>query len=117
MEGKAGFNFSEELGQPSFDQVDPIIFRIQKLVSFISTTFKKEEKLEQALERLANEAVQAVQAGKTLLVLDDANAHQEDSFWIDPHLVTSAIDQALVKAEIRRECSLSLRSGAHSFTS
>ena len=49
---------------------------------------------------------------KRLLVLDDANAHQEDSYWIDPHLVISAIDQALVKAELRRDCSLLLRSAA-----
>jgi glutamate synthase (NADPH/NADH) large chain len=111
LEGKAGYSLSESLDQPSFDQVVHH-FQEQKLVTFISTTFKKEEKLELALERLANEAVQAVQAGKTLLVLDDAKAHQEDSYWIDPHLVTSAIDQALVKAEIRRDCSLVLRSGA-----
>jgi glutamate synthase (NADPH) large chain len=111
LEGKAGYSLSEGLGQPSFDQVVHH-FQEQKLVTFISTTFKKEEKLEHALERLATEAVQAVQAGKTLLVLDDATAHQEDSYWIDPHLVTSAIDQALVKAEIRRDCSLVLRSGA-----
>ncbi|MEH7075212.1 glutamate synthase-related protein [Neobacillus drentensis] len=111
LEGKAGFDLSENLGQPSFDQVVSH-FQEQKLVTFISTTFNKEEKLELALERLANEAVQAVQAGKTLLVLDDAKAHQEDSYWIDPHLVTSVIDQALVKAEIRRNCSLVLRSAA-----
>ena len=111
LEGKAGFDLSESLGQPSFDQVVSH-FQAQKLVTFISATFSKEEKLEQALERLANEAVQAVQAGKTLLVLDDAKAHQEDFYWIDPHLVTSVIDQALVKAEIRRDCSLVLRSAA-----
>ncbi|MBV7506439.1 glutamate synthase [Bacillus sp. sid0103] len=111
LEGKAGFDLSESLGQPSFDQVVSH-FQEQKLVTFISTTFQKEEKFEQALDRLANEAVQAVQAGKTLLVLDDAKAHQEDSYWIDPHLVTSVIDQALVKAEIRRDCSLVLRSAA-----
>ncbi|MEH7304693.1 glutamate synthase-related protein [Neobacillus drentensis] len=111
LEGKAGYGLSDSLGQPSFDQVVSH-FQEQKLVTFISTTFKKEEKLKQALERLANEAVQAVQSGKTLLVLDDAKAHQEDSYWIDPHLVTSVIDQALVKAEIRRDCSLVLRSAA-----
>jgi glutamate synthase (NADPH/NADH) large chain len=111
LEGKAGYSLSESLGQPSFDQVVSH-FQEQKLVTFISTTFKIEEKFEQALERLANEAVQAVQAGKTLLVLDDAKAHHEDSYWIDPHLATSVIDQALVKAEIRRDCSLVLRSAA-----
>ncbi|MGG1679646.1 glutamate synthase-related protein [Neobacillus sp. NRS-1170] len=111
LEGKAGFTCSEALGQPSFDQVVQH-FQEQKLVAFISTTFHKNEKLDEALERLSSEAVQAVQAGKTLLVLDDAKSHQEDAYWIDPHLVTSAIDQALVKAELRRDCSLLLRSAA-----
>lgn len=111
LEGKAGFNCSESFGQPSFDQVVQH-FHEQKLAAFISTTFSKNEQIDKALERLANEAVQAVQAGKTLLVLDDAKAHQEDSFWIDPHIVTSVIDQALVKAELRRDCTLVLRSAA-----
>ncbi|WP_066069978.1 glutamate synthase-related protein [Neobacillus soli] len=111
LEGKAGFSLSEGLGQPSFDQVIHH-FQEQKLASFISTTFRKSETIDQALERLTKEAVQAVQAGKTLLVLDDASSHQEDSYWMDPHLVTSAIDQALVNAEIRRDCSIVLRSAA-----
>ncbi|MGJ7911571.1 glutamate synthase-related protein [Neobacillus sp. LXY-1] len=111
LEGKAGYTCSESLGQPSFDQIIQH-FHEQKLAAFISATFQKNENLDQALERLASEAVEAVKAGKTLLVLDDAKAHQEDSYWIDPHLVTSAIDQALVKAELRRDCSLVLRSAA-----
>ena len=41
-----------------------------------------------------------------------AKAHQEDHYWIDPHLVTSAIDQALVKEALRRDCSLVLRSAS-----
>ena len=111
LEGKAGFTCSDSLGQPSLDQVVQH-FQEQKLAAFISITFAGSENLDEALERLANEAVQAVQAGKTLLVLDDAKAHQEDFYWIDPHLVTSAIDQALVRAELRRDCAIVLRSAA-----
>jgi glutamate synthase (NADPH/NADH) large chain len=111
LEGKAGYNCSESISQPSFDQVVQH-FQEQKLVTFISTTFNKDEELNDALNRLANEAVQAVQAGKSLLVLDDGNAHQDGFYWIDPHLVTSAVDQALTKAELRRDCSLLLRSAA-----
>ncbi|WML57359.1 glutamate synthase-related protein [Neobacillus sp. PS2-9] len=111
VEGKAGFTCAESLGQPSFDQLVQH-FQEQKLAAYISTTFKKEETVDQALIRLANEAVKAVESGKTLLVLDDAKAHQEDYYWIDPHLVTSAIDQALVKAELRRNSSLLVRSAA-----
>lgn len=111
LEGKAGFTCSEHLGQPSFDQVVQH-FQKQKLTAFISMTFSKNEKIEKALERLKFEAVQAIKAGKTLLILDDAKAHQEDFYWLDPLLVTSAIDQALVSAGLRRDCSLVLRSAA-----
>ncbi|MGX6444675.1 glutamate synthase-related protein [Neobacillus sp. K501] len=111
LEGKAGFNCSEALGQPSFDQVVHH-FQTQKQAVFLSSTFHKNETVDLALTRIATEAVQAVLNGKSLLVIDDAKAHQDDFYWIDPHLVTSAIDQALVKAELRRNCSLLLRSAA-----
>ncbi|MEH7250073.1 glutamate synthase-related protein [Neobacillus niacini] len=111
LEGKAGYSCSESIGQPSFDQVIGY-FQKQKLVTFIPATFRKEENIAAALTRISDEAIQAVQSGKSLLVLDDANAHQEDFYWIDPHLVTSAIDQALVKAGLRRDCSLVIRSAA-----
>ncbi|WP_251552015.1 glutamate synthase-related protein [Neobacillus muris] len=111
IEGKAGYKCAESLGQPSFDQIVQY-YQDRKLAAYISMTFAKEESIDVALKRLANEAVQAVLSGKTLLILDDAKAHQEDSYWIDPHLATSAIDQALVKAELRRDCSIVLRSAA-----
>lgn len=111
LEGKAGHLCSETLDQPSFDQLVQF-YQERKLTAFLSTTFKKEEKIAEALNRLSDEAVQAVKNGKTLLILDDGDAHQENSYWIDPHLAISAIDQALVKAELRRDCSLVLRSAA-----
>jgi glutamate synthase (NADPH) large chain len=111
IEGKAGFSCSETLGQPSFDQIVQH-YHERKLAAFISTTFTKDETIQAALERLAKEAISAVSSGKTLIILDDAKSHQENNYWIDPLLVTSAVDQALVKAELRRNCSLVLRSAA-----
>ncbi|WML46467.1 glutamate synthase-related protein [Neobacillus sp. PS3-40] len=111
LEGKAGFNCSEFVGQPSFDQIVRH-YQEQKLVAFISATFKKNESIPEALLRISEEAVQAVSSGKTLIILDDAKSNQENFYWIDPHLVTSAVDQALVKAELRRDCSLIVRSAA-----
>ncbi|WP_163183454.1 glutamate synthase-related protein [Neobacillus sedimentimangrovi] len=111
IEGKAGYNCSTILQQLSFDQVVQF-FQKRKLTAYLSMTFSKDETLNEALDRLANEAVEAVQSGKSLLILDDSKAHQEEAYWIDPHLVTSAIDQALVKAELRRDCSLLVRSAA-----
>ena len=41
-----------------------------------------------------------------------ANTHHEGHYWLDPHLVTSVIDQTLVKESLRRDCSLVLRSAS-----
>jgi glutamate synthase (NADPH) large chain len=110
IEGKLGYECSFPLGQPSFDQVFHF-YQNQKLLSVLSTTFNENEKIEDALIRLEEESVSAVQSGKTLIVLDDAASHHKQ-FWIDPHLVVSTIDQALRKADIRRDCSLLLRSAS-----
>lgn len=111
LEGKAGYNCFEQLNQPSLDQIIQY-YRELKLTAFISTTFEKGEKMALALTRISTEAIEAAHSGKTFLILDDARAHQENSYWIDPHLVTSSIDQALVHAGLRRDCSLILRSAA-----
>ncbi|WP_075983409.1 glutamate synthase-related protein [Bacillus massilinigeriensis] len=111
IEGKIGLDCSTVIAQPSFDQVIDI-FQQENQLTYISATFNKEETVKEALDRICNEALQAAQQGKTLLVIDDAKAHQNDSFWLDPHLVISVIDQTLVKAEVRRSCSLLLRSAA-----
>ncbi|WP_210367357.1 glutamate synthase-related protein [Bacillus sp. REN3] len=111
IEGKAGYECSLETGQPSMDQVIQC-FQDEKLAAYLETVFTNEETIKDALERIASEAIEAVKGGRTLLVLDDAVAHQENALWLDPHLVVSAIDQALVKAGLRRDCSLLLRSAS-----
>ncbi|MCQ6277230.1 glutamate synthase [Bacillus sp. V3B] len=111
IEGKAGFEVSHEVHQPSYDQ---LIHHYQEnnLVATISLTFQQEETIEDALVRLSDEAVTAVKLGKSLIILDDSGAHQNGNYWLDPHLVTSTIDQALVKNSVRRDCSLLLRSAS-----
>lgn len=111
LEGRAGFDCSEVLGQPSFDQLAEH-FMIKKASAYLSITFEANEEIPAALERLSQEAVTAVKAGKSFLILDDAKAHQDNNLWIDPHLATAAISQALVNAEVRRDCSLVLRSAS-----
>ncbi len=72
-----------------------------------------------AIERLKQEAVKRVRDGAELLVLTDRTVYDGERRYIDPHLATSAIDQALkhFKVEpgepnLRRRCSLVLRSAA-----
>ncbi|MFC3885344.1 glutamate synthase-related protein [Bacillus songklensis] len=111
IEGQLGYKCSESLEQPSYDQLVNA-YETKGLVYYVSATFSEKETLKSALNRLADEAIQAVQNGKTLLIIDDTKAHQDGLLWIDPHLITSAIDQALVQQQLRRDCTLLLRSGA-----
>ncbi|CAM3858865.1 glutamate synthase-related protein [Mesobacillus zeae] len=111
IEGKAGFECSNATGQPSYDQVVQL-FQQSKLTAHIETVFNANETIPEALERIASDAVSAVTAGKSLIILDDAKAHQDSHYWLDPHLVVSMVDSALVKVGIRRNCSLLVRSAA-----
>jgi glutamate synthase (NADPH/NADH) large chain len=72
-----------------------------------------------AIERLKQEAVRKVAEGAELLVLTDRTVYEGDRRFLDPHIATSAIDQALKQYRVdrgeenlRRRCSLVLRSAA-----
>src|SRR6188472_4397148 len=72
-----------------------------------------------AIERIKQEAVKKVRDGAELLVLTDRTIYDADRRFLDPHLATSAVDQALkgFKVEpgeenLRRRCGLVLRSAA-----
>ena len=111
IEGQNGYDCSKLVHQPSYDQVITY-YQNQQLIHFISSTFTEKESISEALSRIQNDAIAAVDAGKTLLVLDDAASHQNGNLWLDPHLVTSAVDQILVQTGKRRDCSILLRSAA-----
>jgi len=73
----------------------------------------------QAIERIKQEAVKKVRNGAELLVLTDRTVYDADRRYLDPHLATSAVDQALkgFKVEpgeenLRRRCGIVLRSAA-----
>ncbi|HLO10992.1 MAG TPA: glutamate synthase-related protein [Pseudoneobacillus sp.] len=110
IEGKFGYECSQVLNHPSFDQLVHY-YQDQNLVSYVSTTFFENENIKDALVRLGQEAVATVRSGKTLLILDDAHAHY-DQYWLDPHLVVSTIDQALREANVRRDSTILLRSAS-----
>jgi len=90
----------------------------------LSLVYDLSEGCERALQRLCAEAVDAVRDGATILVLDDTALLEAPNAFIDPHLALAGIDRAL-RAEwtndpslhpsernLRRRCSLVLRSGA-----
>ncbi len=72
-----------------------------------------------AIERLKQEAVKKVRDGAELLVLTDRTVYEADRRYLDPHLATSAVDQALKQFRVepgeenlRRRCGIVLRSAA-----
>jgi glutamate synthase (NADPH/NADH) large chain len=85
----------------------------------IDIALLESETTQGAIERLRQEALQAVTDGAELLVLTDRTVFDGDRRYIDPHLATSAVDQALKQFEVgpdevnlRRRCSIVLRSAA-----
>ncbi|MEW6505258.1 MAG: glutamate synthase-related protein [Chloroflexota bacterium] len=76
------------------------------------------EDTRQALQRLADEAVESVQNGAQCLILDDQRIYTEGLNWLDPHLAVSMVDQALRNAppspegNLRRRTGLVVRSAA-----
>ncbi|MFT9848696.1 glutamate synthase-related protein [Aneurinibacillus sp. REN35] len=80
--------------------------------------FADGETIPAALDRIAQSTVDAVQNGARILLFDDSMAHQDNHYWIDPHLLISKIDQTLKKAggrgndNLRRQASIVIRSGS-----
>lgn len=74
------------------------------------------ETVHDAVNRLAEEVVSAVQSGAALVVLDDAPAYEESSGWINPHLAVAKIDKALRSAAVSpdraQDCALTCRRAA-----
>ncbi len=72
-----------------------------------------------AIERIKQEAVKKVRDGAELLVLTDRTVYDAERRYLDPHLATSAVDQALKQFRVepgeenlRRGCGIVLRSAA-----
>jgi len=119
LEGKHGINSREHIGQLSYEQLLALFRREgDHRVVQLAITFPREQSVKEALDVLAEQAVEAVRNGTALLVLNDEGAHTEDRLWLDPHLAVSRVDIALrgVKLgngdNLRRHASIVLRSAA-----
>lgn len=75
-----------------------------------------DEGFEGAIQRLQRAAIDAVIDGTRLIVLDDTDVYGGERLWLDPLLVTAAVDRALRQAphtpNLRRQVGIVLRSGA-----
>ncbi len=94
---------------------DIMAFFGEQLV-ILSMSASPQETIENAIERLQNEAVEAVMTGATCLLLDDTEVYAGERLWVDPYLATAAVDRALRHSEttpnLRRRTGIILRSGA-----
>lgn len=119
LEGSNAENSFTELNQLSLEQIRALFAaQGEHAVVVLSTTFARGASLKEALNALAAQAVSAVRKGAMLIILDDADAHQNDRLFIDPHLAVSQVDIAL-RAEklsnghnLRRQATLILRTAA-----
>ncbi|MBO1627306.1 glutamate synthase-related protein [Bacillus arachidis] len=111
IEGALAQSVSEDLEITSYEQLIHL-FATHSTVYKLSVTFPASETLHDALNRISAEATAAIKKGASLLLLDDAKAHQNEQLWIDPHLVTAKVHQELTEHKLRRKCSIVVRSGA-----
>jgi glutamate synthase (NADPH/NADH) large chain len=118
FEGQSLQETAQQQGTLSLEQVIHYFNNHPSSIAILSTHFERESGLEGGLKRLQESAVQAVQNGAVLIVLDDTETHQNGRYWIDPLLAVSAVDQGLKAAfdadgiSLRRRAGIILRSGA-----
>jgi glutamate synthase (NADPH/NADH) large chain len=85
----------------------------------VDTSLLESETTRGAIDRIKQEAVKMVRDGAELLVLTDRTIYDAERRYLDPHLATSAVDQALKQFRVepgeenlRRRCGIVLRSAA-----
>ncbi|HEU4943695.1 MAG TPA: glutamate synthase central domain-containing protein, partial [Solirubrobacterales bacterium] len=85
----------------------------------VDVSLLESETTQGAIERIKQEAVKKVRNGCELLVLTDRTVYDAQRRYLDPHLATSAVDQALKQYRVepgeenmRRRCGIVLRSAA-----
>jgi len=93
-------------------------------VKRLSLAYHRSRTAREALNDLTEAAKKAVRDGAVILLLDDGDAFRNETLLLDPHLAVGAVDRALRKAwddesdlpkswrNLRRRCSIVLRSGA-----
>ncbi|WP_335872511.1 glutamate synthase-related protein [Bacillus sp. 2205SS5-2] len=111
LEGALGLECGIQTQQPTLDQIQSF-YTSKDECTILSTTYSPNENVEDALKRLSLDAIEKVEKGMTLIILDDSLSHQNQHLWLDPHLSLAAIDQELTAAGLRRDCSIILRSAA-----
>src|SRR5258706_5046955 len=86
-------NIANESGCATLDQLTQRFDQVQ--VTRLQTMTLPDETTMQALERIAQSAIEAVRNGSQLIVLDDADSFLDENGWVDPILVLGVVDRTL----------------------
>ncbi|MEW9670671.1 glutamate synthase-related protein [Ammoniphilus sp. 3BR4] len=117
LEGAGLQEAAKQIGSSSLEQILEY-FGANGGLATLSTHFAEGQKITEALDALADQAVKAVEGGAKIILLDDALTHTDGKYWIDPLLAISKVDQALKAAKnsdgisLRRKASIIIRSAA-----
>lgn len=83
---------------------------------FLSSGCDQDLTIDQAIENLQQDAIEAVLRGAQCIILDDSEVALGNQLYIDPILAIAAVDKALRNADfspnLRRQTGLVVRSGA-----
>ncbi|HEX7599823.1 MAG TPA: glutamate synthase central domain-containing protein, partial [Polyangia bacterium] len=99
---------AEKVGTLSIEQ---LLETFAGRTSFLILGVQPGEDIPAALERLATEAVAAVQAGAQCLVLDDTLTLSQGLDWLDPMLAVSRVDEAVRRAGVEQKLNLRRKAG------
>ncbi|MCX7967007.1 MAG: glutamate synthase-related protein [Armatimonadetes bacterium] len=102
-----------------------------EVVKRLSLAYQRNKTAREALDELRENAKRAVLEGAVVLLLDDGDAFQHETLFLDPHIAVAAVDKVLRETwdkgngesngkgelpkslqNLRRRCSIILRSGA-----
>jgi glutamate synthase (NADPH) large chain len=96
--------------------VERLLATFGERAAILSMSAHADETIDAAIARLQEEAVRLVRGGVQCIVLDDAAVLDGERLWLDPLLVTAAVDKALRTMpdpiNLRRRTGLVVRSGA-----
>ncbi|MDQ7025959.1 MAG: glutamate synthase-related protein [Anaerolineae bacterium] len=96
--------------------INQLIALFDDRATILSAGAALDETIEAAIERLQNEVIDAVLNGTQCLILDDTAVADGQRLWIDPLLLTSAVDKALRQADaqpnLRRRTGIVVRSAS-----
>ncbi len=97
--------------------LDDLLAAFGERAAVVTMAALVDETIEAAVERIKAEAVEAVKLGARCILLDDSGVMAGQVHWIDPLMITAAVDSALRENEIdgrnlRRLAGIVIRSGA-----